>query len=220
MSDGDKYCEENCNRKGDRGWWIREWDGLALSSIGWLDKTSLMWWQLKEVKEGSMGTSEHSKKREQWAWRLWSGNIYGASSSSREARVVRTEVKGRQVGDEDKGNRVGGQIICNSKLGAWSPDPPSMFFHFLFSEFFHCLCYLQTSRKKPFTCVLPPEGHTVQCLCSDSGIGLCAFKSSFMYLWASSPAFLCFTFFIWRIKMVVGCCCCCCWWYHLHPRAI
>lgn len=136
MSDGDKYCEENCNRKGDRGWWIREWDGLALSSIGWLDKTSLMWWQLKEVKEGSMGTSEHSKKREQWAWRLWSGNIYGASSSSREARVVRTEVKGRQVGDEDKGNRVGRQIICNSKLSAWSPDPPSMFFHFLFSEFF------------------------------------------------------------------------------------
>lgn len=156
MSDGDKYCEENCNRKGNRGWWIREWDGLALSSIGWLDKTSLMWWQLKEVKEGSMGPSEHSKKREQWAWRLWSGNIYGASSSSREARVVRTEVKGRQVGDEDKGNRVGGQIICNSKLGAWSPDPPSMFFHFLFSEFFPLsLLSLDFQKETLYMCAAP-----------------------------------------------------------------
>lgn len=101
--------------KRDRGWWIREWDGLALSSIGWLDKKSLMGWQLKKVKKGSMGSSEHSKKREQWAWRVWSGNIHGASSSSREARVVRREVKGRQVGNEDKGYRVEGQIIYKSK---------------------------------------------------------------------------------------------------------
>lgn len=96
MSDGDKHCKTIVTGEGDRGWWIKEWDGLALSSLVWLDKTSLMWWQSKEIKEGLMGTSEHSKKREQWAWSLWIGNIYGASSSSREAKGVRTEVKGRK----------------------------------------------------------------------------------------------------------------------------
>lgn len=104
------------------------------------------------------------------------------------------KLRGRKVRDEDKDNRVGGQIICNSKLSALSPDLPSMFFHFLFSDFFSMSLLSPDIQKEAFyMCGAFPEGHTVQIL--ELGY-MHSNPDVFMYLWASSPAFLCFIFFI------------------------
>lgn len=67
--------------------------------------------------------------------------------------MVRIEVKGRQVGDEDKGNGVGGQIIGKPKLSGLSPAPSSMLLHFLFSKYFLLYVISRHPARDSFMCV-------------------------------------------------------------------